>query len=303
MRIIVTGAGGFLGRAVVPLLRDHEIVATDRVLPADVEGVVGDIADPAFVRDLLGQGCDAVIHLASMPGAAVAADPAQGWAVNLDGLRMLAGEAAKAGKRPRFVYASSIAVLDDLHPETPVDDDTPLLPGSHYGALKMMGEAWLALLHRQNAVSAVSLRLPGLVARPSGGSGFGSAFLSEIFWAIAQGRPLEMPVSPGGTSWLMSVSAAAANIVHALTVNDDALPPSRAVTLPALRVSMTELADAIARHCGQEPQLTYAPVPQIERSFASYPDLRAAAAEVAGFRPDASLADLVATALRQGIAP
>jgi Nucleoside-diphosphate-sugar epimerases len=300
MRIVVTGAGGFLGKAVLPLLGNYEVVSTDRRLPTEIDGVEGDLCDPAFIRDLIGPGCDAVIHLASMPGAAVAADPARGWAVNLDGLRLLADAAARAGNRPRFVYASSIAVLGDLRPDQPVDDETALLPCSHYGALKVMGETWLAMLHRQNVLSAVSLRLPGLVARPPGGSGFGSAFLSEMFWAIADGRRLELPVSREGVSWLMSASSAATNIVHALTVQDRDLPPSRAVTLPVVRVTMADLIAAVAQHCGREPYLTHVPVAAIQRSFASYPPLRAAAAEAAGFRADSSLNALVAAAMEQG---
>lgn len=297
MRIVLTGAGGFLGKAVVPLLGGHEVIATDRMLPKGYDGLEGDLTDRGFVRELLGSGCDAVLHLASMPGAAVASDPERGWQVNLEGLRLLASEAARAGNRPKFVYASSIAVFGDLDPAVPVDDDTAVLPASHYGALKAMGECWLATQHQNRALSAISLRLPGIVARPGAGAGFGSAFLSEIFFAIAQERSFTLPVSPHGTSWLMSVQMAARNMVHALEALDRPdLPPGRALTLPALRVDMARLAGAIARHFGKAPDVVYMPIAEVERAFASYPPLQARAALRAGFLPDESLAKLVAAA-------
>lgn len=298
MRIVLTGAGGFLGQAVAPLLAGHDVIATDRGLPNGLPGLAGDLTDQDFVRELVGSGCDAVLHLASMPGGAVALDPQRGWQVNLEGLRLLATEAAKAGNRPKFVYASSIAVFGDLHPDIPVNDATPAFPTSQYGALKAMGECWLAMQHAQQALSALSLRLPGIVARPDVGTGFGSAFLSEIFLAIAQGRSVTVPVSPHGTSWLMSVKRAALNVVHALeAVEQPDLPVGRALTLPVLCVGMASLVDALGRHFGNIPDVTYAPLPAIEQAFASYPLLHTPAALGAGFLPAETLSELVNAAL------
>ncbi|MDP3908644.1 NAD-dependent epimerase/dehydratase family protein [Novosphingobium sp.] len=297
MRIIVTGASGFLGQAVLPLLAGHDVVATDLMLSPGVIGVPGDIADPQLQAALFADGCDAVLHLASMPGAAVAANPARGWQVNLHAAHDLAAQAARAGNRPRFVFASSIAVLGELPPDRSVDDATPLAPVSDYGALKAMAECWLARQHRTGALSVISLRLPGLVARPGAGEGFGSAFLSTMFGAIAAGRHVELPVSAAATPWLMSVRIAADNMVHALGVPDLTLPDIRALTLPALRPRMAELVAAIAAHAGTQPQVHYNRQAAVEQAFAAYPPLCSQAAIAAGFRSDETLAALVAHAM------
>ena len=77
-------------------------------------------------------------------------------------------------------------------------------PKMYYGAHKLMMEAWLATMTRRGAVHGLSLRLPGIVARPRAPSGMRSAFLSDLFHALRAAIADEMPVSAGATSWLLS---------------------------------------------------------------------------------------------------
>jgi nucleoside-diphosphate-sugar epimerase len=101
MRIIVTGAGGFLGRHLTPLLRDHDVVALDRALPSivppHVTPIEGDIRDPACLRAAFARGCDAVIYLATIPGCAAEQDPAPAKAMNIDATMALVEAAAIRG--------------------------------------------------------------------------------------------------------------------------------------------------------------------------------------------------------------
>ena len=83
MRIIITGAGGFVGRHLVAHLAGHDVVALDHVpdgIPDSpgVTAVVGDLCDPAVIASAFDGGCDAVIHLATVPGGAAEHDPALG---------------------------------------------------------------------------------------------------------------------------------------------------------------------------------------------------------------------------------
>lgn len=291
MRVVVTGACGFVGRTLTARLREagHDVVGVDQAGDPDL---LGDIAEPEVVSRLFASGCDAVVHLATVPGGAAEQDPALAKRVNLDGTIALAGAAAAAGAR--FLFASSIAVFGDPLPE-PVDDATPLAPKLLYGAHKAMCEQWLATLGRRGDISALSLRLPGIVARPPGPSGMKSAFMSEIFHALAADRPFVSPVSAEATMWLMSVEQAVRNFVHALATRD-----TGAVTLPALRVTMTELVAAIAHETGVDPALvSYAPDPLLEAGFGSLPPLSTPAAEACGFAHDGTLADLVRRGLNR----
>ena len=302
MRIAVTGAGGFVGQALVAALADAgaSIVATDRALdglPDDIEQVAGDIGDPVVRSALLAGGLDALIHLATVPGGAAEADPAESRRINVDAMYDLLLEAAAASPGLRVVFASSIAVFGDPLPPL-VDDHTPLAPKLIYGGHKAMMEAAVALFSQRGMIDGVSVRLPGLLARPQGPSGLKSAFLSDLFHALRAGNAFTCPVAAQGTIWAQSVSCAAANLLHAAKLDTAQLPPTRAVTLPALRVTVGDLVAEIARQCDTSPDLVrYAPDAALQATFAAQPPLLTPAADRAGFAHDGDLAALVASAL------
>jgi D-erythronate 2-dehydrogenase len=78
----------------------------------------------------------------------------------------------------------------------------------------------------------------------------------------------------------------------------DAMPRTRVVTLPALRIRMADLAAEIARQCGVSTDLVSdAPDAALEAAFGAHPELRTPAAEAAGFAHDGDVATLVAKAL------
>ena len=125
-----------------------------------------------------------------------------------------------------------------------------------------------------------------------------SAFMSDMFHALKSGEAFTCPVSAQGTIWAQSVRQCASNFVHALTLDSGLLPPTRAVTLPALRVTMGDLASEIARQSAVDASLvTYTPDAALEAAFASQPPLSANAAEHAGFAHDGDIAILVSNAL------
>ena len=162
MRIVITGAGGFVGRSLVQKLAGrHEIVAVDThpVGIGAIEEVIGDLGDPSVLARAFARPCNAVIHLATVPGGAAERNPAEAKRVNIDATMALIDAAAASGGRPRFVFASSIAVFGDPLPPH-VDDSTPLAPQMVYGAHKAMMETWISTQSRRGAIDGISLRLP-----------------------------------------------------------------------------------------------------------------------------------------------
>lgn len=304
MRIVVTGAGGFVGRRLVRELADHDVVALDNVpgaIPAlpNVTPVVGDLCDSEVQAAMFAAGCDAVVHLATVPGGSAEENPELAWRVNVDATMKLADAASRAGKQPRFVFASSIAVFGGNLPAS-VDDTTPLSPQLLYGAHKAMMEQWLATLSRRGEIDAISLRLSGVVARPRGPSGMKSAFMSDVFHSLNAGEGFVMPVSADATVWLTSVECAVGNLVRALTVDLTNAPGDCAVTLPALRVHADKLVEEIALQTGTSADLvSYAADSALETAFGALPALITPAAESLGFSNDGDLPTLVARTLEE----
>jgi nucleoside-diphosphate-sugar epimerase len=181
-RILVTGAGGFVGSALLPLLlRRHRLVLAQR-RPSDhapPEGaeirVVGEIGPDtewsAALRDV-----DQIVHLAAHVHVEdAAAEPAIFMRVNAEGTKRLAEEASRAGIA-RLVFLSSVKVLGDASGERPFRESDPPHPADAYARSKWAAEQALALPAAQNArplrpMEIVILR-PPLVYGPGAKANF-----------------------------------------------------------------------------------------------------------------------------------
>ncbi len=313
MRILITGADGFIGRALVERLLSapalaglgdarRELVLLDRRFAhprhaARVRTLTGDLAEAQVLREAVGDGVDAVFHLASVPGGAAEADFDLGMRANLQGTLALL-EVLRRQQRPaRVVFASTIGVFGVPLPER-IDEHTVPTPTLSYGAQKLMGEVLVADYSRRGFVDGRSLRLPGIVARPAG-SGMLSAFLSEIIRVLSAGGEFTCPVAPEGMSWWMSRTCVVENLLHAAALDDVWVRRRRTWLLPVLHASLGDVVAAIARIHGPQvlERVRYAPNPGLQAQFASYPPLSCPESLAAGFRHDGSLDALVRRAL------
>ena len=276
---------------------DSAVTALDLVAPPLAPGRVRWLQDRIDDLDALERArlpeYDLVFHLASVPGGLAEREPGLGRRVNLDASLDLFDRLASGGRRPRVVYASSIAVYGEVD-DAPVGAETPTRPASSYGTHKRMTEMALADHTRRGDISGVAVRLPGLIARPERAAGFGSAFMSELPRAVAAGRSYVCPVSPQAVAWWMSVSCAAANLAHAAIANT-----CGNLQLPALRLSVAEIVDCLARIYGEERRalVSFRPDPRVERDFGRFPALATAREEALGFVHDGDATNLLQKAL------
>lgn len=181
MRVLVTGAGGFVGKVVARSLAaaGHQVTAAYRkTQPAELAGQAN---VTLRALDLAGMGgldpYDAVVHCAAdVP--AFCPDPDQLYRSNVEGARRLFDAAVAAGAT-RIVYLSSMSIYGTISVPV-VTEDTPSTDPEVYGRSKLEGERMLAAAcARSPGLTGLSIRLPGVVGR-GGRNNFLSATLQRV---------------------------------------------------------------------------------------------------------------------------
>ncbi|MCU7825725.1 NAD-dependent epimerase/dehydratase family protein [Kitasatospora sp. DSM 101779] len=266
MRVLVTGAFGFVGRAVVRRLAaaGHEV----RALSSSRTGAGGlpvarvfraDVRDAAALAPAVA-GVDAVCHLAALTrGRESVADPQAHREVNLGGtialLDALRGRAG--GGRPLVVFGSTAAVYGAPERQ-PIDESAEPSPGSPYGESKLAAERELANRAAAGEVLAVVLRC----FNAAGAGDVDEARILPRALAVAAGRHpyLELNGDGGVVRDFVHVDDVAEAYLRALGAREVAAAHGgcRVYNVGATPASMRQIVAAVER-------LTGRPVPVVRR--------------------------------------
>jgi UDP-N-acetyl-alpha-D-quinovosamine dehydrogenase len=195
MRVLVTGASGFIGRAVVAQLTSdstHQIRAAFRRrvtnIPPDVEFVLVDLAPGTDWSEAV-SGIDVIVHTAARVHVVheVTSDPLAAFRrINVDGTLTMARQAARAGVR-RFIFLSSIKVNgEETVPGKPFRAGDTATPIDAYGISKLEAELGLTEIAATTTMEVVIIR-PSLVYGP----GVKANFLAMMCW-LHKGLPMPL---------------------------------------------------------------------------------------------------------------
>jgi len=321
MKVVVTGGTGFLGLGVARALLKRGVLAgpggaaepiDEMVLfdaarpattPAGLDGrttiIAGDIADRDRVAKLIDRDDVAVFHLASVVSAGAERDFDGALRVNVRGTRnVLEALRARAGaRRPRLVFASSVAVYGGVSPDA-VSDATRETPATTYGMTKAIGELLVNDYARKGFVDGRAARLPTVIVRPGPANAAASGFASGVFREPLAGVDYALPVAPSTRIMVIGARNAVAGLIGLIEADGAALGGDRAVALPNRAYSVAEMIAAmekVAAERGIRPgAVRPAPDAAVEAIVGSWPlrmdDRRARAL---GLAADESLEGIV----------
>jgi D-erythronate 2-dehydrogenase len=300
VNVVITGGAGFVGsRLARELLAAGELaVAGDQARPisavtlidkatapldlaADervtaLGGDLGELLEPGRPgRDALA-AADVIFHLAAAVSGECEADFDLGMRANLQVTESLLAACRAGATNPLVVYSSSVAVFggsDEHQLPAVVEDDTLPNPQTSYGIQKFIGEQLMADYTRKGFLRGRSLRLMTVSVRPGRPNAAASGFLSGIILEPLAGPCPVCSVDPATEVALASPAKAIGGLIRAATASDQDWGGRSAVNLPALTVSVGDMAAALEQVAGPEVSalIDWVPDPAVARMFATWP--------------------------------
>ncbi|RMZ92290.1 hypothetical protein DV736_g461, partial [Chaetothyriales sp. CBS 134916] len=262
MKILITGAGGFIGQFLArELLNDpsHHLVLTDLIefpvpkgskYPENATVVKADLWED---RSVITKDLDAIYLFHGIMSVGSEANFDLGLKVNVDITRAVLEDIRRICPGIRVIFSSSQAVYGRPFADVITEDVFPTPEGS-YGAQKLICEILINDMTRKGFINGFSLRFPTISVRPGQPTAAASSFISGIIREPLSRKECIVPVKDRKfPSWVCSPKTLIWNLVHTLSLPNDALPShKRTVNAPGLLATIQDMLDALEKVGGNQ---------------------------------------------------
>lgn len=303
MRVMITGAAGFLGQELAASLLESppasinidELILTDLKQPPPTETapssqtkvtcIAADLTDSAVVGRILSPAPDVLFMLHGIMSAAAESNLDLGLAVNLTASITVLNHLRALSPPVVVIYASVLAaygppsLLSDR--SIPIDEtNTAPNPQSSYGAEKVMVETLINDFSRRDLIDGRILRLPTILPRAGSPTGAASSFASDIIREPLNGRRAVLPVADLSLKmYICSPRTIITNFKHAMTIPKKRFHKwlSRVVIMPGTVATVQDLLDVVVAVSPNRTRvlelIEHKPDEKVERIVMSWPHL------------------------------
>jgi nucleoside-diphosphate-sugar epimerase len=214
--------------------------------------VASDFSDAGAAAPLIAERPDVIFHLAAIVSGEAEAEFDKGYRINMDGTRYLidAIRSVGGGYKPRLVFTSSIAVFGAPFPEK-IGDEFFHTPLTSYGTQKSICELLINDYTRKGLLDGISIRLPTICVRPGKPNKAASGFFSNIIREPLAGEEAVLPVTDDVRHWHASPKSAVGFLLHAGTMDLNAMGARRNLSMPGLAATVGEQIAALDRVAGK----------------------------------------------------
>lgn len=254
MKIVITGAGGFVGQS----LAEHLLNGEDTVILADIfeppiphgaknrqnaTSIKADLYETPEV--VLSSDLDAIYIFHGIMSAGSEGDFDLGYRANLYSTLNLLEAIRRICPGVRVIFSSSIAVLGQPLPVLP-SEATATTPQSSYGTQKAMIELVINDYTRRGFINGFTIRLPTISVRAGKPTQAASSWVSGVIREPLQGIETTLPVGDEFKVWVCSPRTLVKNLMHVLTLPRDALELHiRQIQLPGITITAREMLEAL----------------------------------------------------------
>ncbi|WP_236973028.1 NAD-dependent epimerase/dehydratase family protein [Membranihabitans marinus] len=253
-KILITGAGGQLGRVLTQALIDNygpqSVIASD-ILPIsnfDCPFEILDAHNVADINKIIHQyKITQIYHLAAILSAKGENNPLATWDINITTLFNVL-ECAKDSNLKKLFFPSSIAVYGTAAPKINTPQHVFLNPSTVYGMSKVAGEQWIQYYYSKYGLDIRSLRYPGIIGHQTMPGGGTTDYAVDIYHSAVKNKTFVCYIKEDTVLPMIYIDDAIRATLELMEAPKENIKLRSSYNLQGLSFAPKEIVESIRQH-------------------------------------------------------